>query len=140
MFGPPSDISPIASKQHYSFAIFDVVEKVVSSLKKSIYVTRIENIETLIPHSVYLTAITSYTLVVKKLDVNTYYDTDGNASCTIIGVTVNCEASPLCTTGTDKEKWQITGTLFSKEIIYTKKCTPHIHEYEYEQAIDKMYS
>jgi hypothetical protein len=87
---------------------------VVSALKGSISEICSERQNTLIPRPVYLRAHTSYTLVVKDLDVNTYHGTNCKASCTANGVTVVFETSPLCTTETDKNKGQIAGMVFCK--------------------------
>jgi BTB/POZ domain-containing protein 1/2 len=112
MFGPSANIS--SSKQHYSLEILNEAENVVSALKGSISEIRSERQNTLIPRPVYLRAHTSYTLVVKDLDVNTYYGTNCKASFTANGVTVIFETSPLCTTETDKDKGQIAGIVFCK--------------------------
>jgi hypothetical protein len=93
MFGPNANIS--SSKQHYSLEIMNEAENVVSALKGSISEIRSERQNTLIPRPVYLRAHTSYTLVVKDLDVNTYHGTNCKASCTANGVTVVFETSPL---------------------------------------------
>lgn len=112
MFGPNANIS--SSKQHYSLKILNEAENVVSALKGSISEICSERQNTLILRPVYLRAHTSYTLVVKDLDVNTYYGTNCKASCTANGVTVVFETSPLCTTETDKDKGQIAGIVFCK--------------------------
>jgi hypothetical protein len=57
--------------QHYSLEILNEVENVVSALKGSISEICSERQNTLILRPVYLRAHTSYTLVVKDLDVNT---------------------------------------------------------------------
>jgi len=112
MFGPTADI--LSSKQHFFFEILDEAENVVSALKGSISVLNGEKRSTIIPRPVSLKASTSYTLVVKDLDVNTYYGTKCKPSLTANGVTVIFETSPLCTTETDKDKGQIAGIVFCK--------------------------
>ena len=112
MFGPTTDMS--SSKRHFSLELLDEAENVVSALKGSISETRCEKKSTPMPRPVYLTANTSYTLVVKDLDVNTYYGRDCKTSCTVNGVTVIFETSPLCSTETNKDKGQIAGIVFCK--------------------------
>ncbi|CAC5375617.1 unnamed protein product [Mytilus coruscus] len=60
-----------------------------------------------------LNANTSYTLLVKNVNFTSYFGKDCKTTCTSNGVTVTFSNSPICTTGTNTNKGQIAGLLFS---------------------------
>ncbi|VDI26582.1 BTB/POZ domain-containing protein 3/6 [Mytilus galloprovincialis] len=63
--------------------------------------------------SFQLKANTSYTLLVKNINFTSYFGKDCKTTCTSNGVTFTFRNSPMCTTGTNTNKGQIAGLLFS---------------------------